>query len=31
MVPHYYIADTKAEKGFVELTESEWYTTGCEK
>jgi hypothetical protein len=22
---HYYIADFKAEKGFVELTESEWY------
>ena len=21
---HYYIADSKAEKGFVELTESEW-------
>lgn len=22
---HYYISDPKAEKGFVELTESEWY------
>lgn len=25
METHYYIADSKAEKGFVELTESEWY------
>lgn len=24
MLPHYYIADPKAEKGFVELSESEW-------
>lgn len=29
---HYYISDPKVEKGFVELTESEWYALlGTEK